>query len=39
MEFNVRTIDPGEDVVRARLADDDGNLSAECARAIGRWYQ
>ena len=39
VEFNVRTIDPGEDVVRARLADDDGNLSAECARAIGRWYQ
>ena len=39
VEFNVRTIDPGEDVVRARLADADGNLSAECARAIGRWYQ
>ena len=39
VEFNVRTVDPGEAVVRARLSDGDGNLSSECERAIGRWYQ
>ena len=37
--FSVRTVDPGEDVVRARLAEADGNLSAECDRAIRRWYR
>ena len=36
--FAVRTLDPGESVVRARLADDTGALSAECETAIGRWY-
>ena len=34
-----RIIDPGEDVVRARLADEDtGELSGECSRAVARWY-
>ena len=32
-------IDPGEDVVRARLANPKGNLSRECGKAIGRWYR
>lgn len=36
--FAVRTVDPGADVVTARLADDSGELSAECERAIKRWY-
>ena len=36
--LNVRTVDPGEDVVRARLAEPDGELSEACERAIGRWY-
>ena len=33
-------VDPGEDVVRARLAAGavDGELSEQCERAIGRWY-
>lgn len=32
-------VDPGEDVVSARLADQaTGVLSAECAQAIARWY-
>ena len=30
--------DPGLEVVRARLADQDGNLSYECGKAIARWY-
>ena len=34
----VRTIDPGESVVRARLAGPDGVVSAACELAIGRWY-
>ena len=34
----VRTVDPGEDVVRARLAEPDGKLSDPCAKAIARWY-
>ena len=33
-----RVIDPGENVVRARLSDEDGALSGECSRAIARWY-
>ena len=34
-----RIIDPGEAVVRARLADEDtGELSGECSRAVARWY-
>ena len=37
-EFNVRTVDPGEDIVRARLSEADGNLSPECSTAIGRWF-
>ena len=31
-------IDPGESVVRARLAED-GQLSPQCEQAIGRWYR
>ena len=38
-EFAIRTIDPGEDVVIARLAEPDGALSEPCARAIRRWYR
>ena len=34
-----RIVDPGEDVVKARLADpESGELSDECDAAIGRWY-
>ena len=37
--FHVQTIDPGIEVLTARLADAaTGELSSECARAIGRWY-
>ena len=37
---SVRTVDPGEAVVRARLADAaTGVLSPECSIAIGRWYR
>ena len=39
-EINVRTVDPGRDVVTARLSDPEtGVLSEPCNRAIGRWYQ
>ena len=38
--INVREVDPGEDVVRARLSDPEtGVLSGPCERAIGRWFQ
>ena len=37
-QFVVRTVDPGEDVVRARLAEPDGQLSDPCAKAVARWY-
>ena len=34
-----RVIDPGEDVVTARLTDSvTGGLDPECGAAIGRWY-
>ena len=34
-----RIVDPGRDVVAARLADpESGALSGECDAAIGRWY-
>ena len=34
-----RIVDPGRDVVTARLADPEtGILSDECDSAIGRWY-
>ena len=34
-----RVVDPGRDVVAARLADPEtGVLSGECDAAIGRWY-
>lgn len=37
--FSVRTVDPGELVVRARLADPStGTLSEACDRAVRRWY-
>ena len=37
-ELHVRTVDPGEDVIRARLAEQGGALSPECEAAIGRWF-
>ncbi len=37
--LDVRTVDPGEEVVRARLSDPaTGELSPQCERAMGRWY-
>lgn len=36
--LSVRTIDPGREVVEENLADEDGELSEDCERAIGRWY-
>ena len=34
-----RIVDPGRDIVSARLADPEtGELSDECDEAIGRWY-
>lgn len=39
-ELTVQTMDPGEDVVRARLSDPaSGELSPQCRRAMGRWYR
>ena len=33
-------IDPGESVIRARLADAvTGELSSECGNALSRWYR
>ena len=37
--FTHYRIDPGEAVVRARLADAYGSLDPECDKAINRWYQ
>ena len=34
----IRTIDPGRDVVRRRLAGPDGQLSGACEAAVARWY-
>ena len=35
-----RVIDPGEAVVKARLADSaTGELSSQCERAVNRWYR
>ena len=40
VEINVREVDPGEAVVRARLSDPEtGVLSEPCNRAIGTWYE
>ena len=37
--FRERVIDPGEAVIRSRLADPaTGAVSPECQNAIGRWY-
>ena len=39
--FSTVTADPGEDVVRARLMTDPNTgeaLSAECQKALRRWY-
>ena len=38
--FNVRTVDPGEFVVRARLREVTGDelLSMDCENAVRRWY-
>ena len=33
-----RIVDPGEAVVRARLAEPEGAISADCEQAIRRWY-
>ena len=34
------TLDPGEEVVRARLADaESGELSPACHKALSRWYR
>ncbi len=35
----VQTVDPGEDVVRRRLANADGQLSPACEQAVKRWYR
>ena len=35
----VRTVDPGEAVVRRRLAGPDGQLSGACEQAVQRWYR
>ena len=32
-------IDPGRDIVEARLSDADGVLSDDCADAIRRWFK
>ena len=33
-------VDPGEEVTKARLADPvTGELSAECSKALARWYR
>ena len=38
--LDVQTVDPGEAVVRARLADAaTGALSPECEVALSRWYR
>ena len=38
--LSVRTVDPGREIVTARLSDPvTGNLSDECDSAIGRWYR
>ena len=35
-----RVVDPGEEIVRARLADPTtGTLSEECNAAVNRWYR
>ena len=37
--MSVMTVDPGEDVARARLADPQtGQLSGDCVFALSRWY-
>ena len=36
--FAVRTVDPGEAVVRQRLAVD-GALDPQCEKAVRRWYR
>ena len=38
--LSVRTVDPGREIVTARLSDPvTGNLSDECDTAISRWYK
>lgn len=36
--LSVTTIDPGEEVAAARLAEPDGSLSSDCAAALRLWY-
>ena len=33
-----RVVDPGLEVVKARLSGPTGNLSNQCSQAIDRWY-
>ena len=33
-----RVIDPGINVVTARLSGPDGGISDQCIEAVGRWY-
>ena len=35
----VVTLDPGIEVVRGRLADENGNLTRACESALERWYR
>ena len=38
--LSVRTVDPGREIVEARLSDPvTGELSDECAAAVARWYR
>ena len=40
VDMSIRTVDPGRDIVTARLSDPEtGILSEPCSRAIERWYQ
>ena len=39
-EYRQIVVDPGEDVIRARLADPEtGEVSAQCSTAMQRWYR
>ena len=39
-DYREIVVDPGEDVIRARLADPEtGQLSTQCGTAMRRWYR
>ena len=38
VELERVTLNPARDVIEARLLDASGKLSAECSRAVERWY-